>query len=61
MENKRKLDEFEFVLHKTRHRTDGIDEINKKIFDMDRKYDVKFCETDGKLIDFDTRISGVQD
>ena len=32
------LDEFEFILHKTWHRTSGIDEINKKIYEIDQRY-----------------------
>ena len=37
LNHQRKLDEFEFVLHKTRHQSSGVEEINKKIFDMDSK------------------------
>ena len=44
LEQKWRLDEFEFILHKTRHWTSGIDEINKKIFEMDQKYQAIISE-----------------
>ena len=33
---KRRVDEFEFILHKTQKGSQGIEEFNKRIYDMVR-------------------------
>ncbi|CAI2371779.1 unnamed protein product [Moneuplotes crassus] len=38
---KRKQDEMEFVMHKRSHRNSGIDELNKKLFDIENERKVR--------------------
>lgn len=38
---KRKQDEMEFVMHKRNHRNSGIDELNKKLFDIENERKVR--------------------
>jgi hypothetical protein len=38
---KRKQDEMEFVMHKRNHKNSGIDELNKKLFDIENERKVK--------------------
>jgi hypothetical protein len=53
------MDEFEFVLHKTRNRTSGIDEINKKMVQMEKKYDKKNSDINTKIREVELLLSNM--
>lgn len=58
---KRKQDEMEFVMHKRNHRNSGIDELNKKIFDIENERKVRDARNMQQLEALKVQLAATQD
>lgn len=58
---KRKQDEMEFVMHKRNHRNSGIDELNKKLFDIENERKVREARNMQQIEVLKVQLASTQD
>lgn len=58
---KRKQDEMEFVMHKRSHRNSGIDELNKKLFDIENERKVREAKNMQAIEGIKVQLESTQD
>ena len=58
---KRKQDEMEFVMHKRNHRNSGIDELNKKLFDIENERKVREARNMQQIENLKVQLEATQD
>jgi hypothetical protein len=58
---KRKQDEMEFIMHKRNHRNSGIDELNKKLFDIENERKVREAKNMQMIEGLKSQLESTQD
>ena len=58
---KRKQEEMEFLMHKSHHRTGGIDELNKKLFDLENERKVREARNLQQIESLKVQLQTTQD
>ena len=58
---KRKQDEMEFVMHKRNHRNSGIDELNKRLFDIENERKVQEAKNIQKIDGLKVQLDSTHD